>query len=168
MSSVSYKWHVVYTNPRAEKKVYQLLEKNRIEAFLPLKKTLKVWSDRKKWVEEPLFNSYVFVFVSEKEYMQVLQIPGIVRYITFSGKAATVPDTQIGLIRRLLMSDAEMEISEHVFKPGERVKVNAGQLMGLEGELVSLRSEKRFLVRIHEMDRSLLLNISAAFLEPAR
>ena len=167
MSSVSYNWHVVYTNPRAEKRVYQLLEKNRIEAFLPLKKTLKLWSDRKKWVEEPLFNSYVFVFVSEKEYMQVLQIPGIVRYITFSGKAATVPAAQIELIRRLLMSDAEMEISRHVFKPGERVKVNAGQLMGLEGELVSLHSEKRLLVRIHEMDRSLLLNISAAFLEPA-
>ena len=37
-----------------------------IESYLPLKKVLKQWSDRKKWVEEPLFRSYIFIHADLK------------------------------------------------------------------------------------------------------
>ncbi len=166
MGADEYKWHVAYTNPRAEKKVYDLLSKKNIQVYLPLAKTLKQWADRKKWVEEPLFKSYIFVKISEKEYLDVLNTQGVVRYISFSGEAAIMRDEQVETMKRILASETELEPVHHEFKKGEQVRITAGPLTGLCGELVSFRSEKKFLVRIDNLDQSILLNISQVYLEP--
>jgi Transcription termination factor nusG len=65
------KWFVLYTKPRWEKKIHQLLDAKEIENYCPLNKVSKKWSDRMKIVEEPLFKSYVFVKVSEEEQTKV-------------------------------------------------------------------------------------------------
>src|SRR5512140_1670119 len=67
-------WYALYTRPRAEKMVYSRLEEGGIEAFLPLYKTLRKWSDRKKLVEKPLFSSYVFVNVNNTIRPKVLRV----------------------------------------------------------------------------------------------
>ena len=59
-------WYVLYTAARAEKQVAARIEaegveKGGVEAYLPLHRRRKKWSDRIKVVEEPLFRSYVFV-----------------------------------------------------------------------------------------------------------
>ena len=74
-------WYVVYTKPRWEKKVYSLLEEEGIEAYCPLNKVHKQWSDRMKWVEEPLFKSYVFVRLAEEEMSQVRMVSGVINYV---------------------------------------------------------------------------------------
>lgn len=166
MSIGEYHWYAVYTNPRAEKKTYTLLTQRGFEAYLPLLKLLKQWSDRKKWVEEPLFRSYLFVRVSEREYLDVLQVQGVVKYITFSGKAAIIRDEQIDTIKLLLSSEAELDITEHEFKKGEQVTIKAGPFIGLKGELIDLQSSKRFLVRFDQLGKSIVLNIPVVYLEP--
>ncbi|MDD3011758.1 MAG: transcription termination/antitermination NusG family protein, partial [Bacteroidales bacterium] len=75
------------------------MQDKNIEAFLPLRKTLKQWSDRKKWVEEPLFSCYIFVNVNPQEYYQAINTDGAVRYITFEGKPALVPEQQINAVK---------------------------------------------------------------------
>ena len=55
------KWIAVYTKPRHEKTVEKELQKKGFEVYLPLLKQRRKWSDRKKWVEFPLFRSYIFV-----------------------------------------------------------------------------------------------------------
>ena len=60
----NYKWYPVYTHPRAEKKAHQALSNKGIETYLPLRRQLKQWSDRKKWVDEPFIKSYLFVHIS--------------------------------------------------------------------------------------------------------
>ena len=67
-------WYALYVKSRAEKKVAADLSANSIEYYLPLQKVLKQWSDRKKWVEEPLFRSYVFVRIISDDYYKVLQL----------------------------------------------------------------------------------------------
>src|SRR4051812_47027918 len=89
------KWYPVYTNPRAEKKAYEALVNKGIEAYLPLQRTLKQWSDRKKWVEEPLIKSYLFVRIAEHAQAEVLMTKGIARFIYFSGRISPMPDRQI-------------------------------------------------------------------------
>ncbi|MBM3931167.1 MAG: antitermination protein NusG, partial [Sphingomonadales bacterium] len=74
-------WHVVYTLPRHEKKAARELELQGLEHWLPLHKVRKQWSDRRKWVEEPLFRSYLFVLVTPKTYFDILNTYGIVRYL---------------------------------------------------------------------------------------
>ena len=89
------KWHVVYVRSRSEKKAAKELEDLHVETFLPLQRKLSQWKDRKKWVETPLLPGYCFVKITNAEYYKVLQIVYIVKYITFEGKAATIPDDQI-------------------------------------------------------------------------
>jgi transcription antitermination factor NusG len=161
-----YNWYAVYTNPRAEKKINERLLKKNIEAFLPLQKKLHQWKDRKKLVEVPLINSYLFVKVSEKEYYDVLNTPGIVRYITFSGKAAPIPEWQIAAMKQLLESNHDFEVTTEEFQKGDLVKVVSGALTGMQGELVSFKSEKKVLIRIEHINHCLIVNIPISHLKP--
>src|SRR6201992_3627542 len=88
-------WYPVYTHPRAEKKACQALLNKGIEAYLPLHRQLKRWSDRKKWVEEPFIKSYLFVNINEHKQGEVLMTRAVSRFIYFSGKIAAMPDRQI-------------------------------------------------------------------------
>ena len=88
-------WYAVYTRSRSEKSLMELLKEKGIEAYVPLRKVIHQWSDRKRLVEEPLIRSYCFVKVSNKDYYEVLNTQGAVRYIWFSGKAASIPERQI-------------------------------------------------------------------------
>jgi transcriptional antiterminator RfaH len=159
------KWLVVYTAPRAEKKANKYLTEKGIDVFLPLQKRLKQWSDRKKWVEEPLFPSYLFVNIIDEDYNTVLNTPGISKYIYFEGKAATISEKQINLISQLISDYPDIEVSSEKFNYGEKVKIQSGSLAGIEGELVDFRGEQKVLLRIDKIDYSLLVNIPASRLK---
>ena len=159
-------WYPVYTNPRAEKKAYQLLINKGIEAYLPLTRQLKQWSDRKKWIEEPLIKSYIFVKIATSQITEVLRTTGISRFLYFSGKIASMPDRQIEQLKLLLASETEMEIIDYALQKGEKVIIKAGPLQGLIGELIDFHSQSRLLLKIDHIGKSLLIQISKAFTEP--
>jgi transcriptional antiterminator RfaH len=157
-------WYAIYTNPRAEKQVRDRLIEEGVEVFLPLQKTYRIWSDRKKLVERPLLSSYVFVKVSPRSFPKVYQTQGVVRFVSFEGKPASIPQNQIDNLRLLINSDAEIEISTERFEQGDFVEVVNGSLIGLTGELIKIGSHNRFVVRIDRLDQNLILKIPKAFL----
>jgi len=159
------KWYAVYTKPRWEKKVIQLLDEKRIENYLPLQKILKQWSDRRKWVREPLFRSYVFVFIDQVEYLPTLQTSGVVKFVTFEGKAVSIPPIQIEAIRTFVETGEEMITESVDMKVGDKVKVTRGSLKGLEGTLISISEKKRVRVMIEGIQQSLHLRIPVSYLE---
>ena len=109
------RWYAIYTKSRNEKKVALNLQEKGIEVYLPLLKTLKQWSDRKKWVEEPLFRSYLFVRILDKNYLEVLQTDGVVRFITFRQERIPVPDQQIEAVKAYMNEDNRLNIAEFNF-----------------------------------------------------
>lgn len=153
-------WYAIYTKPRNEKKACSELVKKGIEVYLPLLETLKQWSDRKKKVEEPLFKSYLFVHISKDDYYEVLNTPGIVRYITFEGKAVPIPDIQIRAIEYFLDSNSEPDAEEITIKPGEPVEIIKGSLTGLVGTLVERSGKHKVRIEIDALGQSILLSIS--------
>ena len=158
-------WYAVYTRPRHEKKVYEQLIQSKIETFLPLQITIRQWSDRKKKVTEPLFRCYIFVYIFVRDYYNVLNLHGVVRYVTFEGKAVAIPEKQIQLIRNLLDQDLEAnELTESLIK-GTRVEIKAGPLTGISGELVEHAGKKRVIIRIEEINKTLLVNVPLRFLK---
>lgn len=159
-------WYPVYTYPQAEKKAWELLQKKGIETYLPLKRQLKQWSDRKKWVEEPLIKSYIFVKITARQQMEVLMTKGISRFLYFSGKVASMPEQQIIQLKLLLATAADLEVIDHELHPGERVYIKAGPLQGLHGELIEFKSQKRLIIRIDHIGQSLMVQIPMAFIEP--
>ena len=158
-------WHAIYTRSRSEKKVFERLTREGIEAYVPLRKVLHKWSDRKKWVEEPLIRSYVFVKIIPEQYFTVLNTPGAVRYVFFSGKAATIPDSQIEMLKIIAGNATDVTIVPGTLKPGTPVKVITGPLIGLTGELIRSSGKNNVVVRIDHLDQAVTLTISPHFLE---
>ncbi|MBK6963976.1 MAG: UpxY family transcription antiterminator [Bacteroidales bacterium] len=152
-------WYACYTKPRAEKVVHQRLVHSEIESYLPVQRTRRKWSDRIKWVDEPLFRSYIFVRVNVPDFIKVLQTEGIVRFITFERKAVPIPETQIEAIRMLLGQGVELEVTTERIKPGQAIEVQAGPLMGIRGELVEYRGNRKVLVRLGEIGQGILVTI---------
>jgi transcription antitermination factor NusG len=158
------KWYAIYTRPRAEKLVFQRLVEEGIETFLPLQKTYRIWSDRKKLVEKPLLTSYVFVKTNKKGFPRVFKISGVVKFISFEGQPVSIPQKQIDNLRLLINSDAEIEVTSEKFATGDNVEVINGSLIGLTGELIKIGSKNRVVVRIDRLDQNLILKIPKAFL----
>lgn len=161
-------WYAVYTRSRSEKSLMELLTAKGIEAYVPLRKVLHQWSDRKKFVEEPLIRSYCFVKVANKEYYEVLNTHGAVRYIWFSGKPATIPDRQIDTLKAITGSNVEVECLPDSFQPGIQVMVVGGPLTGLTGELVNISNKKKVIVRIDHLNQVITLSISPLLIEKVK
>lgn len=159
MSSSQKIWYAIYVNSRAEKKVALELEYNNISYYLPMVKRLKQWSDRQKWVEEPLFRSYIFVNIEQSEFHKVLQTFGVVKYISFENKAVNIPEVQIIAIRNYLQDSDPENIDETDWKVGKRVEVISGSMVGLLGDLIEVQGKHKVKVEIEAVGSSLLINI---------
>ena len=153
------RWYALYTRSRHEKTINQQLLDRGIESYLPLRKVLRQWSDRKKWVEEPLFRCYVFIHVDEKNRLRALQTYGVVRVVSFNGKPAVVRDEEIENIRRVLREVETVEPCSMVYV-GDIVEITRGPLCGLRGRLVQVRSEHRLVVTIDSIHQALRFNVA--------
>jgi len=162
------RWYAVYTRPKAEKMVFARLIDIGIETFLPVQKTLKQWSDRKKIVEKPLIPSYIFVRTWSKFFPKVYRTEGVVRFVNITGLPSPVTQREIDNLKLLVNSDAEVELVEELFERGQQVEVTAGACKGLTGELVSSGDRKRMLVRIESLNKNILVNIPVNFLKKLR
>lgn len=143
-------WYAVYTKPRWEKKVASLLESKGVEYYCPLNKVVKQWSDRKKVVLEPLFKSYVFVQVDEKEKWELLKISGIVNYVHWLGKPAKIKESEIDTIKKFLNEFKMVKVVEAKSPVNSRVKIKNGALMDYQGILLNV-SGNRASVKIESM-----------------
>jgi transcriptional antiterminator RfaH len=159
------RWYAIYTRPRAEKLAFSRLEEADVEVFLPLVKTWRQWSDRKKMVEKPLLSSYLFVKVRKKEFPQVYRISGVVKFISFEGQPVPIPQNQIDNLKLIVNSDAEIEVSGEAFAKGDNVEVVTGALTGLTGELIRIGGKKRVIVRIDRLDQNIIVTIPVTFLK---
>jgi transcriptional antiterminator RfaH len=119
-------WYVIYTKPKWEKKVAEKLSQIGIECYCPIVIQVKQWSDRKKKVEVPLFNSYVFVQLADNERNSVFQIAGVVRYLFWLGKPAIVRDEEINIIKTSLKADNISDVSVTSIKVGDKIKLESG------------------------------------------
>jgi transcription antitermination factor NusG len=158
-------WYVVYTRSRAEKKVEAELSAQGIECFLPLQKKLRQWKDHKKWVEMPLLSGYCFVHISRHDYDRVLQAANVVCYVTFEKKAAIIPDQQINYLKQLLKQfEFDVEVTHENFKPGKKVEIIEGPLIGMQGELLKNRGKHKFILRIEKIDTFITVEVPSEFL----
>jgi transcriptional antiterminator RfaH len=125
-------WYVVYTKPKWEKKVAEQLKEKNIECYCPLITQVRQWSDRKKKVEVPLFNSYVFVCLEESERDLAFLSTGVVRYLFWLGKPAIVREEEIQTIKKWLDGSPTNEITIEQYQVGDKIKVASGPFSSQE------------------------------------
>ncbi|WP_281238834.1 UpxY family transcription antiterminator [Flavobacterium praedii] len=119
-------WYVVYTKPKWEKKVAERLSEIGVISYCPLITKISQWSDRKKKIEVPLFNSYIFVQVNEKERNVIFEIPGAIRYLFWLGKPAIVKENEIQAIQDWLNVPDTFEVMVDTWQKGDKIVLESG------------------------------------------
>lgn len=138
-------WYVVYTKPKAEKKVAEQLNRFGINCYCPLIIKEQQWSDRKKKIQVPLFNHYVFVQLAEKDRNLVFTSPGAIRYLFWLGKHAIVKDKEIETIKEWL-KDEKAEISITSYQVGETIQVDSGPFLNQNAIVKEITNTHYFLI----------------------
>jgi len=158
-------WHVIYTKPRHEKKVFEELIYHKYNSYLPLIKQTSIWSDRQKIIDKPLFPSYVFVFLNNMvEYYQTLQINGAVSFIRFNNHPAIVKESEIETIKKMIESCSQIELVQQEIKVGDKRLIQSGPLAGFECEIVSVNGKNKILVRINSLKQNITAELNTSYL----
>ena len=129
----SKKWHVLRTKPRQEKKASTYLSENGFDVYIPLKETIKIWSDRKKKVIEPIIPSYIFINISEKDRASIFPAVGITNYMYWLKKPVIIRDKEMNQMQKWFNNHAEEEIKSREITVGSEIKIESGLMSGKEG-----------------------------------
>lgn len=163
-------WYVLYVKSLHEKKIYNLLLEENIDAFLPLVEVVKQWSDRKKKLLKPLFPSYIFVNIhSSLEFYKVLDLYGVYKYIRFGSEYAKVPIEEINKVKLLVGNKEVSNLETNVKLPriGEIKKINLGPLNGMECEVMKVNNARKIIVRINSLQQNIMATVPSYYFEDA-
>src|SRR5207244_1531351 len=146
-------WYAAYICARHEKRVTAQLREKQLECFLPLYQSIRHWKDRYKQLELPLFPGYVFVRIDLKDRLRVLQLPGVVRFVTFNGALARIDPFEMEMLRSGLGRDCNLQPHPYL-TVGRKVRILRGSLAGIEGILVRKKDRYRVVISIDLIMRS--------------
>ncbi len=157
-------WYALYTNPRHEKVVADQISRRGISCFLPLYRSMRRWKDRRKEVALVLFPGYVFIRIALEDRLQVLQLPGVVRLVTFNGRPAALREEEIENLRNRLTGPFALEPHPYL-RVGRRIRVRSGPLQGLEGIIVRKKDRCRLVFSIDLIMRSVAVEVDECEVE---
>ena len=161
-----YYWYAVYTMPQAEKKVEERFTQRGTETFLPLVKTVRVWSDRKKRIWIPLIKGYVFIYVTPSQLNDVFQIQGALGVVKHLGKPAAIKQVELDNLRILCTQPESFEaIDITCLQAGEHFEINFGLFAGLSGTLVRQAGRFRAIISIDSISKMFEVNVPISFLQ---
>ena len=139
-------WYVLYVKSKYEIKSASTLEKMGIQTYCPVIKELRQWSDRKKMVTKPLFNSYVFVKIKEEIREQVFEVTGIVRYVYWLGRPALVHDKEIDTIKKWMEDGQTDKIEVKGMSAGDQITIKSGIFKDREAKILEIGKNKMRLI----------------------
>ena len=162
-------WHVLYVKHRHEKKVELLLKEKKINVFLPLIKSVRIWSDRKKKICIPLFSRYLFVQVpSKKDFYNAISTDGVIKYVKFGSDYARVRAKEIFQIKQLLdLEDvSEIKVENNLPSKGQIMKICYGPLNGMDCEVIHVNNKNKVVVRIESIQNYITAYLPSLYLAP--
>ncbi len=159
------KWYVLQTRSRFEKKCFEQLSILGISVFLPTQKVKRKWSDRIKEIELPLFSGYIFVQFEEIDRYKILNINGVVRFVTFGGNYATMNENQIETIRKIEKSETLIDVIDIKLFNGQEVLIASGPFKGLDAKIVHHNGKGKLLLSVETIGQGVLLEIGRTKIE---
>lgn len=160
-------WIAVYTKPRHEKVVESEFTDKHIESYLPLISKKRRWSDRMKWIETPLFKSYIFARIELKNYLEVLQTHGVHHIVKFQNKIAVIPDYQIENLKTMIEGGFDPFPSDY-FIVGDEVRVVGGPLKGINGVVARSDAQDKLIIKIDAIQHAVAVQIERKFLKAVK
>lgn len=161
-------WYAVHIKPRHEKWVTAQFEEKHVCTFLPLRRQIHRWSDRRKVVEIPMFSCYAFVRMVQtvEERLKVLRTPGVLGFVGCERQGTSIPDEQIESLRKAI--DEKVSCLPHPFiSLGKRVRIRGGSLDGVEGFLMLQGRDQRLVISVELLQRSVSIRVEGYDIELA-
>lgn len=93
-------WIAIYTRALHESSVALQLKNMGYETYLPMRRELHQWSNRKRYVIVPLIPSYVFIKIPINFYYNVYDAHGVVRKVMINGRIFVVKEEEIEILRK--------------------------------------------------------------------
>lgn len=153
------RWFVIRTNSKCEKKCFDALQAMGIEAFFPTQRVRKQWSDRLKWVEEPLFRGYLFINIEPRQREKVYQTPHFFKFVQFNGESATVRESEIEAIKKITSGETDIELVDSKLFIGQEVFVTSGPFKGIYAKLVDFNKKGKLLLEVACIGQGILLSL---------
>jgi transcription antitermination factor NusG len=158
-------WHALSVKHQHERAIEAALIQKGFEAFSPVFRSRRQWSDRTKEIELPLFAGYVFCRFAYEAMARIVSLPAVSRVVEFGGKPAVVPDAEIAAVRAVVDSKQPLRPWPHL-KPGDRVRVEKGPLRGVEGILLKEKDAVELIVSVELLQRSVAVQVDAMSVVP--
>lgn len=151
LSTSSRKWHVIVARAIHYKKAAEILERLGFSFYIPVQRQLHYWSDRKKWIDVPILNPYIFLFTDESERKLIFQTCNFFHFLNWAGKLATAKEEEIEKLKILCGCSSNIKMEQHSIKKGDLVEVITGPLSGMNGYTLQENGRHRFLVQISSL-----------------
>lgn len=158
-------WYALYVNSRAEKKVMEVLLNKGIECYVPIVKTMKQWSDRKKMIEVPLISGYVFTKMCLVEKEKIIQTKGVVGFVKYCGEIAIVKERDINRLKQLVQLGYAIDVAniQQKHKGGDKVKIISGVLKNMEGYILDTKEGKYIEIVLESIGQSIKVKLPEEF-----
>jgi len=158
------RWYAISVRPRHEKLVKRHLECKGLNCFLPVYRSVRRWKDRRKELDMVLFHGYVFVCMNGGDRLSVLRAPGVLRFVTFQGQPAALPESELRALRTSMSAGLRPRPHPYLCR-GRKVRVKGGPLVDAEGIMVRRKEGFRLVLSIDLIMRSVMLEIDEADVE---
>jgi transcriptional antiterminator RfaH len=159
------RWYVLVCRRNWEKKIATSLTENGFTVYLPLKKVLRTWSDRKKWLKEALIPSYLFLYSADEVRKEVFFVDGIKSFLMNHGKLAVVREREIDLLKEFEKFGSLLRTEALDYRSGKEVIIKSGPFKGLNGTLKEKHGKSRFLVHLENFNCSVEIDVNFKNLE---
>tara|TARA_B100000214_G_C23973964_1_gene631763 strand:- start:8251 stop:8709 length:459 start_codon:yes stop_codon:yes gene_type:complete len=115
------KWYVLYTKRNKEIKVVEELIENGFEAYTPIKKEKRKWSDRIIIKKICLLPSMVLVCLEKHKINKVFEINYVKKYMFFNGERAKVSNDEVLAMKNYIKNKKTIN---KFLKKGDSIKIN--------------------------------------------
>ncbi len=159
------RWFAVYTQYKREKLVHKALVEKGVEVYLPLRKFTRHYTRKTRVVELPLINCYIFVKITNADYVKVLQTEYVLSFVKFSKNLISIPEIEIDILRRVIGEGSLLNIEKDTYNVGDKVEIIGGELTGLKGELVEVEGQKRMVIALENLGYSLHIQVAPELLQ---
>ncbi len=155
-------WWVVHTRSRNEKALAQDLISKDISYFLPMSWKVSRKSRRTTRSLLPLFNGYLFFCGKENERVELLKTNRVAHLIEVDNQQKLLDE--LVQVNQALQSGAPLTPHNYI-KKGQRCRVIAGPLMGLEGIVVRSNNAVRLVLQIDILGQAASVEIDVDMIE---
>lgn len=165
MSASSEQWYAIRVKSRCEKMVSDQLQHKGYEQFLPMYSSRRLWSDRVKLLQMPLFTGYLFCRFDLEKRLGILNTPGVANIVGKGRVPVAIDPVQIEDIRTAIASGRNVQ-PWPTMELGKKVRIELGPLRGVVGILMRYKNAAQLVIQVDLMQRAMAVEVEESWVMP--